>query len=196
MSSPPQLGDFSRRRPGPPPCVSPGVCPFSFCSASSAPRSPSLAGGLLRRDQAGEESERTPLNLKPRLAGVGVPQGSPSRCTPRASARAHSGARRGLVPLLCHCACAAGPSRPRSALPGRPTCVAQPISLRVRTPCLAGAGPPLFASLRLRGCFAGGRGRRRLWSWLGVLPPLRRASCGMFAPPLAGAHNPGSSAVA
>lgn len=93
----PSSGTFSRRRPGPPPCISPGVCPFSFCSASSAPRSPSSAGGLLRRDQAGEESERTPLNLKPPLARVGVPHGSPSRCTPLASARAHSGARRGPI---------------------------------------------------------------------------------------------------
>ena len=58
----------------------PPVCPFSSRSTFSAPRSPSSAGGLLRRGQTGEQSRRTPLNLKLRLlAGVSVFQGSTPR---------------------------------------------------------------------------------------------------------------------
>lgn len=196
MSSPPQLGDVFPPPAGPPPCISPGACPFSFCSASSAPRSPSSAGGLLRRNPADEESERTPLNLKPRLAGVGVPHGSPSRCTPRASARAHSGARRG--PVACCATALARRARPGLGLryPEDRPALHSPFRCACALRVLLGLDLPFlrhcaFAAGSREGGAVGGCGRDRVF-----FLPVPRASCGMFAPPLAGAHNPGSSAVA
>ena len=98
----------------------PPVCPFSSRSTSSATRSPSSSSGLLRRGQTGEQSRRTPLNLKLRLlAGVSVSQSSTPRCTPPAALRVRTPGSVGRVPVLRHCACAAGWSWAVSPEPSR-----------------------------------------------------------------------------
>lgn len=170
MSSPPQLGDVFPPPARPAPLHFSRSLPFllllrvlgtalTFLGGRAAPPKPGRRG--VRADATEPETPARRCRRPPRKP---VAMHAPRQCACALRGSAGAGC------LLCHCACAAGSSRPRSALPGRPTCVAQPISLRVRTPCLAGAGPPLFASLRFRGWLAGGRGRRRLWSRQGVLP--------------------------
>ena len=115
----PRPRTLSRHRP----VLLPGLSttlPFLISSTSSAERSPSSSSGLLRRGRTGEQSRRTPLNLKLRLlAGVSVSQSSTPRCTPPAALRVRTPGSVGRVPVLRHCACAAGWSGAVSPEPSR-----------------------------------------------------------------------------